>query len=120
VNTAFVSCWDIIYYGEIQLGSNLQTLQVRAACAPRVPPPSPPLSDALLRGISSTAPAFAQTPGLRLFNLLTRLSQVILDTGSSDLWVFGSTCTNCPSGTNKYDHSGSSDYVAKGADFSIQ
>ena len=29
VNTPFVSCWDIIYYGEIQLGSDLQPLQVR-------------------------------------------------------------------------------------------
>ena len=28
VNTPFVSCWDIIYYGEIELGSDLQPLQV--------------------------------------------------------------------------------------------
>jgi len=28
VSTPFVSCWDIIYYGEIQLGSDLQPLQV--------------------------------------------------------------------------------------------
>ena len=46
--------------------------------------------------------------------------QVILDTGSADLWVFSKTCTNCPSTIDTYDHSQSGYYVAKGDAFSIQ
>ena len=45
--------------------------------------------------------------------------QVILDTGSSDLWVFSSQCNNCPPNVNKYDHSASTTYKQKGESFSI-
>ncbi len=45
--------------------------------------------------------------------------QVILDTGSSDLWVFSSQCNNCPPNVNKYDHSASTTYKHNGQSFSI-
>lgn len=43
---------------------------------------------------------------------------VIYDTGSSNLWLPGTACTNC--GTHpKYDHSASSTYVANGTEWKI-
>eukprot|EP00298_Acanthocystis_sp_HF-20_P001257 c11658_g1_i1.p1 GENE.c11658_g1_i1~~c11658_g1_i1.p1 ORF type:complete len:392 (+),score=142.17 c11658_g1_i1:64-1239(+) len=45
--------------------------------------------------------------------------QVIFDTGSSNLWVPGTACTNC--GTHaKYDSSSSSTYVKNGTKFYIE
>jgi len=71
-STDFESCFDVIYYGEVSLG----------------------------------------TPGETL--------QVILDTGSADLWVFGGQCHNCPAGINKYHHGASSTYHPDGTAFAIQ
>merc|ERR1719410_3340157 len=46
--------------------------------------------------------------------------QVLFDTGSSNLWVPASNCTNCASGKTKYDPSKSSTYKANGTEFAIQ
>ena len=45
--------------------------------------------------------------------------EVILDTGSADLWVFSAGCSNCPNSVNTYDHSASANYKADGASFTI-
>lgn len=39
---------------------------------------------------------------------------VILDTGSSDLWLAGAQCTSCPSGTPEFDTSKSSSFTSTG------
>jgi cathepsin D len=36
---------------------------------------------------------------------------VILDSGSSDLWLAGTHCTTCPSGTHQYDSTKSSTFA---------
>jgi hypothetical protein len=46
--------------------------------------------------------------------------QVIFDTGSSNLWVPSSKCTNCGLFKPKYDHTKSSTYVANGTIFNIE
>jgi hypothetical protein len=46
--------------------------------------------------------------------------QVIFDTGSSNLWVPSSSCTNCGLLKPKYDHTKSSTYVANGTIFDIE
>lgn len=46
--------------------------------------------------------------------------QVLFDTGSSNLWVPASNCTNCASGKTKYDPSQSSTYKANGTSFEIR
>jgi cathepsin D len=45
--------------------------------------------------------------------------QVVFDTGSSNLWVPSSQCTNCGVIKPKYDHTKSSTYVANGTVFNI-
>merc|ERR1719183_3364964 len=46
--------------------------------------------------------------------------QVIYDTGSSNLWVPGKTCTNCKKGSPRYESDKSSKYVKNGQSFSMQ
>merc|ERR1712241_402938 len=46
--------------------------------------------------------------------------QVLFDTGSSNLWVPASDCSNCASGKTKYDPTASSSYKANGTSFEIQ
>jgi len=46
--------------------------------------------------------------------------QVLFDTGSSNLWVPASNCTNCASTKTKYDPSASSTYKPNGTTFEIQ
>merc|ERR1719433_1966784 len=46
--------------------------------------------------------------------------QVLFDTGSSNLWVPASNCTNCASGKTKYNPADSSTYKANGTEFKIQ
>jgi len=45
---------------------------------------------------------------------------VLFDTGSSNLWVPASNCTNCASNHAKYDPTASNTYKANGTDFQIQ
>lgn len=45
---------------------------------------------------------------------------VLFDTGSSNLWVPASNCTNCASKKTKYDPSASSTYKANGTSFEIK
>jgi len=45
---------------------------------------------------------------------------VIFDTGSANLWVPSSECTNCGIEKPKYDHTKSSTYIANGTIFAIQ
>jgi len=56
-------------------------------------------------------PITVGTPGIEL--------NVIFDTGSSNLWVPGTACTDCGSHP-KYDSSKSSSYVKNGSAFNIQ
>lgn len=46
--------------------------------------------------------------------------QVLFDTGSSNLWVPASNCTNCKSSAQKYDPSASSTYQPNGTAFEIR
>jgi len=46
--------------------------------------------------------------------------RVDFDTGSSNLWLPNTACTNCPSTATFYDSAASSTYVANGEAFSIQ
>merc|ERR1719461_1216407 len=45
---------------------------------------------------------------------------VLFDTGSSNLWVPASNCTNCASGHAQYNPSASSSFKANGTEFEIQ
>jgi cathepsin D len=46
--------------------------------------------------------------------------QVIYDTGSSNLWVPGKTCTNCKKGSARYESDKSSKFIKNGESFSMQ
>jgi len=46
--------------------------------------------------------------------------QVLFDTGSSNLWVPASNCTNCASSKTEYDPAASSTYKPNGTSFEIQ
>jgi len=50
----------------------------------------------------------------------TKDFKVLFDTGSSNLWVPSSTCTNCAFWKSKYNPSESSTYRANGTDFKIK
>ncbi|VDC07594.1 unnamed protein product [Peniophora sp. CBMAI 1063] len=45
---------------------------------------------------------------------------VVLDTGSSDLWVATTGCTSCPSGTTEFNTGGSSSYKSSGNSVTFQ
>ena len=45
---------------------------------------------------------------------------MIFDTGSSNLWIPSTDCTNCGLLKSKYDSSKSSTYVANGTAFDIE
>jgi len=46
--------------------------------------------------------------------------QVIYDTGSSNLWIPGKTCTNCKTKAPRYESDKSSKYVKNGKSFAMQ
>jgi len=46
--------------------------------------------------------------------------QVIYDTGSSNLWIPGKTCTNCKKDTARYDSTKSSKFTKNGQSFAMQ
>ena len=51
--------------------------------------------------------------------LFTYSPQVIYDTGSSYLWVFGLECTH-ECGPERYDHTSSSSYIEDGTPFQME
>lgn len=80
-----------------------------SAAERRASPPSVPLTD--LEDAEYYGEVFIGSPAQRF--------TVIYDTGSSNLWVPGKTCTNCRKGADLYDSGKSSKYVANGEKFQL-